>query len=150
MIVGGIGSDKDRIGQRAWMRREGDFWTIVHGDSVLHVRDGKGLHYLAALAGHPGVEIHAGDLVSADAAGRLAAARAGPHAGATAGELHATGGLGDAGAVLDETAKSAYASAWRSCARRSRKRTPSTIPSAPRAPGRSWTSSSASWRRRSA
>ena len=104
------GAERGQVAQRAWMHRQGEYWTLAHRDTVVHLRDGKGLHYLAALILHPDVEVHATDLVTAAPGGRLAKA---PQAGrgrsaAAVAELDSTGGLGDAGAVLDDAAKRAY------------------------------------------
>jgi hypothetical protein len=35
-------------------RREGDYWTIAYAGQIVHLRDTKGLHYLAHLLRHPG------------------------------------------------------------------------------------------------
>ena len=105
----GAQAERGQTPQRAWLKREGEFWTVAHGAAVVHVRDGKGLHYLAALLSNPDVEVHAADLVTAGPTGKLALERgAGAQSGAIAGELDATGDLGDAGAMLDDTAKKAY------------------------------------------
>jgi hypothetical protein len=69
-------------------RREGDYWSIVFDGRTVHVRDLKGMRYLAQLLGHPGREFHVLDLVAAET-GRQPA-------------------LGDAGEMLDERAKAAY------------------------------------------
>ena len=50
----------------ATVRREGDVWSIAHGDEMVRVRDMKGLHYLVALLREPGRELHALDVVGAD------------------------------------------------------------------------------------
>jgi hypothetical protein len=52
--------------------REGDYWTVVYDGTVLRLRDGKGLRYLAALLQRPGEPIAALDLrtaIGADALG---------------------------------------------------------------------------------
>ena len=49
----------------AWLFREGEYWALVRGESVLRLRDSKGLRYLAVLVAHPGQELHAIDLVAA-------------------------------------------------------------------------------------
>jgi tetratricopeptide (TPR) repeat protein len=69
-------------------RREGDYWLVVFDGSTVRVRDLKGIRYLAQLLAHPGREIHVLDLV--------------------AGETGQPMALGDAGAMLDERAKTAY------------------------------------------
>src|SRR5262249_10604173 len=101
---------------QALFRKEGEYWTVGYGGSVFRLKDTKGLAYLAQLLRHPGTEFHALDLVGgivdrseagADEANRSAAAI--PKSGE---ELQNVGlhvsSLGDAGAVLDESAKAAY------------------------------------------
>lgn len=52
---------------RATLRCEGDVWLFAHGDESVRVRDMKGVHYLVALLREPGRELHALDVVGADA-----------------------------------------------------------------------------------
>lgn len=85
---------------RPSFRREGDVWAIRYRGHLIRVRDVKGLHYLAHLLREPGREFHVLDL----------GVEGGEPARATRSRLeegHA-GGLGDAGALLDPTAKAAY------------------------------------------
>ena len=96
-----------RLGEPATgaLRREGDVWTLTLEDSLVRIKDAKGLHHLAVLLSHPGVEFHSADLIAAEG-GLPAAEAAAPGA---AGELtvrHAA--AGDAGALLDATAKDEY------------------------------------------
>ena len=72
----------------ATMRREGEYWSVATRGGVFRVRDAKGLRYLATLIEHPGVEVHAADLVRGPG-------EAAPH-------------TGDAGELLDPQAKAAY------------------------------------------
>lgn len=51
---------------RAVFRREGQFWTVVYGDTSCHLKDGKGPRYLAQLLANPGQRIAAIDLVGTD------------------------------------------------------------------------------------
>jgi tetratricopeptide (TPR) repeat protein len=81
-------------------RREGDYWSIVFEERTVHVRDLKGMRYLARLLAHPGREFHVLDLVAAEN-GVAPVAR-----GQTAGLSRST--LGDAGEMLDARAKDAY------------------------------------------
>jgi tetratricopeptide (TPR) repeat protein len=69
-------------------RREGDYWSVVFEGRTVHVRDLKGMRYLAQLLAHPGREFHVLDLVAAETGQHVA--------------------LGDAGQMLDERAKTAY------------------------------------------
>ena len=47
-------------------QREGDYWSLVYEGRTLHVRDLKGMRYLARLLAHPGREFHVLDLVAAE------------------------------------------------------------------------------------
>lgn len=48
-------------------RLVGEYWTIQFEGRTCNVRDGKGLGYIAQLLGVPGRELHALDLLAADA-----------------------------------------------------------------------------------
>jgi hypothetical protein len=72
-------------------RREGDYWTVVFEGHAAHVRDIKGMHYLARTLAAPCRELHVVDLVVSE--------------GGTASGAHA---FGDAGDMLDAAAKDAY------------------------------------------
>jgi hypothetical protein len=82
-------------------RREADYWSVIFDGDTAHVRDLKGMHYLARLLAEPGREYHVLDLVAAETgrvspAGRSRAADF-PHSA-----------LGDAGEMIDAWAKDAY------------------------------------------
>ena len=47
----------------AVFRREGDYWTVAYAGQTAHLRDVKGLHYLACLLRRPGREVHVLELV---------------------------------------------------------------------------------------
>jgi tetratricopeptide (TPR) repeat protein len=47
----------------AVFRREGDYWTLAYAGQTAHLRDMKGLHYLACLLRRPGREVHVLELV---------------------------------------------------------------------------------------
>jgi tetratricopeptide (TPR) repeat protein len=64
--------------------REGDFWTVSFAGSQVLIRDSRGMQHLARLLAEPGRELHVLDL-------------------AGSGEV-----AGDAGSVLDATAKEMY------------------------------------------
>jgi tetratricopeptide (TPR) repeat protein len=82
-------------------RREGDYWSVTFDGRTVHVRDLKGMHYVARLLAHPGREHHVLDLVAAERVRDRAV-----HAVGTPGlPLRA---LGDAGEVIDAQAKEAY------------------------------------------
>ena len=81
--------------------REGDYWSVIFDGRTIHVRDLKGMRYLARLLAEPGREYHVLDLVAAET---------GPEA--TADSDHAAdlprSAIGDAGELLDARAKDAY------------------------------------------
>jgi AAA ATPase domain len=85
-------------------RREGDYWTVSYDGVVVRLRDVKGLRHLARLLTHPAREFHAADLEAADGG----APSPGPRGWGEAGELALRPDLGDAGELLDATAKAAY------------------------------------------
>jgi hypothetical protein len=96
-------------------RREGEYWTISYEGAVVRLRDAKGLRHLARLLAHPGREVHAVDLEAAEGqpgqaapVGRGQAAPVGRRGWAGDGELEVRPDLGDAGPLLDPTAKAAY------------------------------------------
>jgi hypothetical protein len=81
--------------------REGDFWSVLFDGRTVHVRDLKGMRYLARLLADPGRECHVLDLVDAEAGHT-------PHVdGGLAANLPRST-LGDAGPILDTRAKEAY------------------------------------------
>ena len=83
-------------------RREGDYWSVTFEGHTIHVRDLKGMHYLARLLADPGREFHVLDLVAAET-GSVALAS---NRQATTELPRST--LGDAGELLDARAKDAY------------------------------------------
>jgi hypothetical protein len=87
-------------------RREGDYWTVIYEGSLVRIRDSKGLRYLATLLANPGREFHVIDLEGQGKAEAATTTGSGRWAGS--GELEARPDLGDAGAMLDATAKAAY------------------------------------------
>jgi hypothetical protein len=100
--------------ERAILRQEGEYWTVGYGANAFRLKDTKGLAYLARLLRHPAVEFHVLDL-----AGGIAGQH---HDDETRQSAHClprgdeylekagihVGGLGDAGEMLDDTAKAAY------------------------------------------
>jgi tetratricopeptide (TPR) repeat protein len=94
--------------QRDTFRREGEYWTVVYEGSLVRLRDSKGLRYLATLLANPGREFHVVDLeAEEDRVVRSPSAR-GARPGSDEVELRPD--LGDAGEMLDATAKAAYRS----------------------------------------
>ena len=86
-------------------RREGEYWTVRYGGSVVRLKDAKGLRYLARLLAVPRREFHAVDLAAAD---HPAEPPVPPTAQAGAAGLRVRADLGDAGELLDAHAKAAY------------------------------------------
>src|SRR5262249_24530346 len=84
--------------------QEGDYWVISCRDQTIRLKDAKGLHYLAYLLRHPGVEVPASYLAALDIS-----SIGGPNQPTNGGEF---GGirhdLGDAGPQLDARAKADY------------------------------------------
>jgi hypothetical protein len=88
-------------------RREGEYWTVVFDGAVVRLKETKGLRHLARLLANPGRELHAVDLEAAEGQSPRAAP-VGRRGRAGAGELAVRPDLGDAGELLDATAKAAY------------------------------------------
>ena len=92
------------VGSPNIFRREGEYWSISFDGETFRLRDSKGLRYLAALLAGPGREIPAFELIMAGV-GKA-------DQGATEARAHEpglrTGGVGDAGQILDDRAKAAY------------------------------------------
>ena len=86
-------------------RREGEYWTVCYEGSVVRLKDTKGLHHLARLLARPGREFHATGLEAAEshAAPAVPVGRS-----AVGAELGVRPDLGDAGELLDATAKASY------------------------------------------
>ncbi|MFQ5666132.1 MAG: AAA family ATPase [Candidatus Binatia bacterium] len=95
----------ESLGSQSIFRRDGEFWTTVHQGRVVHLKDGKGPRYIAQLLRYPNREFHVIDLVHAepvqvDGTSLLAMREA-------SGGAHCFR-FGDAGPMLDPTAKAAY------------------------------------------
>jgi tetratricopeptide (TPR) repeat protein len=90
---GGQGQHPRRT--RATLTSEGAWWTISSGPTSFRLRATKGLAYLADLLAHPGIERHVFDLTAIT--------------DPVTAEGEATRrSLGDAGPLLDSSAKAAY------------------------------------------
>ena len=95
--------------REAIFRKEGEFWTIAYGDLVIRLRDCKGLHYLARLLVDPGRAIHASALIAGDNVLRRSGFKwEQPSVLAERAQVDGRRGLGDAGPILDATAKADY------------------------------------------
>ena len=82
--------------------REGEFWTVTFEGTTSRMKDSKGMRYLRELLRSPGREVHSLELVAAIEGRSAIGSR-----GRATDELTSSG-LGDAGTVLDERAKSEY------------------------------------------
>jgi hypothetical protein len=92
-------------------RREGEYWTIAYDGTDFRLKDAKGLHYIAHLLSHPGLEVHVADLVAAMGKRQVdPAAKSYCRMSKTQlAELHLqVSRLGTAGPMLDSQAKAAY------------------------------------------
>jgi tetratricopeptide (TPR) repeat protein len=89
----------DRTTAHNTFRREGDYWSVTFQGHTTQVRDRKGMRHLARLLASPGREFHVLDLVAAEAGNPVPGEE-----DAAAAHL----AFGDAGALLDATAKQAY------------------------------------------
>jgi hypothetical protein len=94
--------------------KEGEDWIVGLGRNTVRLKDAKGLAYLSYLLRHPAMEFHVLDLAGGIASstdanevdGLAPDSMRGDHEIEKAG-IH-IGGLGDAGELLDDKAKSAY------------------------------------------
>lgn len=89
-------------------RQEGDYWTVVYEGALVRLKDSKGLRHLSRLLANPGREFHVIDLERAEDREHAASSRSGPRPAPA--DLEVRPDLGDAGAMLDATAKAAYRS----------------------------------------
>jgi hypothetical protein len=119
LLVCDAGMGKSRMAterstaQRCDFRRQEDYWTLTYGGMACHLKDAKGLHYLAALLREPGRALHVAELAALTTA-RPAHPAAASYARLStahlaAQHLHVTRG-GDSGARLDAQARAAYTS----------------------------------------
>lgn len=91
-------------------RQDGDYWTISFDGAEFRLKDARGLHCLAQLLRKPGVEFAATELVHIAGhtnVGTNVSVQADPGKQLLA-EVQLKRDLGDAGLVLDLTAKAAY------------------------------------------
>ena len=90
-----------RITEENVFRREGDYWLVAFEGHTAHLRDLKGLRYLARLLADPGHEFHVLDLVAVERGWSGDAGRS------TERGLAFSSGL-DVSVLLDAQAKEAY------------------------------------------
>ncbi len=91
----------DRSGSVNAFRRDGDYWTVIFDGHTVHLRNLKGMHYLARLLADPGREFHVLDLVASETGGAA-------HVDSDHNAGLSRSALGDAGEMLDTQAKNAY------------------------------------------
>ena len=105
-LKGAVTEDKTREGL---LRKEGEYWTIGYDRKLFRLKEIKGLSLIAFLLRNPNREIHSLELIGAgampdtDAQEIEEATRE-----MTAGRQGSPQGLGDAGEMLDPSAKAAY------------------------------------------
>ena len=90
------------------LNREGEYWTASFGKASLHLKHSKGLAYIQTLLSSPGKEFHAMSLLDAGEPSNIAVESRGRLLGDEGGRLSVVTDLGDAGEMLDATAKKAY------------------------------------------
>ena len=97
------------------LSREGDYWTSTFRKASVHLKHSKGLTYIQTLLSNPGREIYAVSLLGMGDPSQEPiqirgqdSASAVHHIGDEVGELRVVTDLGDAGEMLDSTAKKAY------------------------------------------
>lgn len=96
------GARGPRVVGESVFRREGDHWLLAFQGHATHLRDLKGLRYLARLLADPGREFHVLDMVASESAGDVATTVGG------VADLRSVPGLLDAGPLLDARAKESY------------------------------------------
>jgi tetratricopeptide (TPR) repeat protein len=92
-------------GQTGLFRREGEYWTIAYAGTTCRLKDTMGLHYLAQLLRQPDTAFLASDLVAVAHGRHISPASA---EGTRLDDMPCAAGLGDAGEILDEQAKTTY------------------------------------------
>ncbi len=87
--------------------REGEYWTMIHDGVVVRLKDAKGMNYIAELLRRPHEALFSIDLALLKSPNYRDRARLSKsEMGTFAGETHRD--LGDAGEMLDATARSHY------------------------------------------
>jgi len=90
------------------VRKEGEYWTIAYEGTLLRLREGKGLDYLACLLRHPRQEFHVADLVLMGRRGHEAGDLPGAMSNAERNHRRAVTPDAPAGDVLDARARAEY------------------------------------------
>ena len=90
------------------VRKEGEYWTIAYEGTLLRLREGKGLDYLACLLRHPRQEFHVADLVLMGRRGHEAGDLPGAMPNAERNHRRAVTPDAPAGDVLDARARAEY------------------------------------------
>jgi AAA ATPase domain len=102
--VDGVRRDATGGPRRTRFRCDGEYWTIAFDGLEVRVRDARGIRFLAQLLWQPYQQFHAVELVASSAPGPKEWADLPAVTDACTVRL----GLGDAGALLDAQARSAY------------------------------------------
>lgn len=91
--------------------RQGDYWTVAFNGNLFRIKDARGMHYIAQLLRHPGVEfsvIELAHLTRTKGAEAVGAARSHSNQSDFDAAVEVRSDLGDAGAILDAKAKGDY------------------------------------------
>jgi tetratricopeptide (TPR) repeat protein len=93
------------------LHREGDYWTSTFRKRIVRLKHSKGLTYIQTLLNEPGREFHAMKLIGAGDPSQPTMEQVGSDAAYPddgRSQLRVVADLGDAGEMLDATAKKAY------------------------------------------
>jgi len=85
---------------RQVFRRDGEYWTITYAGKTIRLRNIRGIEYLSQLLAAPGRERHVTEMIGTNGSDASAAA--------SADATRVARDLGDAGPLLDATARAAY------------------------------------------
>jgi hypothetical protein len=88
-------------------RNEGEYWILTWEGTESRLKERRGFHYIAWLLRYPGQEVAAWDLVAKFNPAELPEGSAGSGRNHE-GQVTITGGLGDAGEMLDSKARAQY------------------------------------------
>jgi len=89
--------------------QEGEFWNLRYDQTTIHLRDAKGLRYIAYLLAHPGERFHVLELMAAvEGQGGANLSNAGSGVQTLAADFKTSSDLGNAGPTHDLRARKDY------------------------------------------